>query len=307
MAELARPALAVVGGLVGGWPGYIAGSLLGGLLFPPAGGVKPEDLAGMKIAGPTPGTPVPILIGQRRLRGYTVWAGPINEHAGGKKGGGGGAKKGGGGERTYTRSWLDILCEGLPSMTLLRIWNGDDVLWDAADPGPGQASGIDFTFYPGSDFEAPDPRMAAYQSGGGSTTVQHSESAIIPNTGGTYTAQHRPIIPGSDAVWYEQEDPERFILVQVRLQRVTGPPGTNQYSVHLTTGVFTVGSLSGPEASYRVTFQYSTATQTSAQEALGYPLLCKVYVHEFNMGATKTKPQLTYEVCAKLTGGYGIE
>ncbi len=306
MSELARPALAVAGGLLGGWPGYITGSLLGGLLFPPAGGTKPEDLAGMKIAGPTPGTPVPILIGQRRLRGYTVWAGPVHEHtSGGKKGGGGGAKKGGGGERTYTRSWLDILCEGMPSMTLLRIWHGDDVLWDAADPGPGQASGIDFTFYPGSDFEAPDPRMAAYQAGGGSTTVQHSEAAYIPSTGGAYTARHTPILAGSDSAWYEREGPEHSI--QVRLTRVAGAPGTDQYSVDLTTGLFTVGPLSGPEPFYWVTFIYSTATATSAQEALGYPLLCKVYVHEFNMGTMKTKPQLTYEVCAQLSAGYGIE
>jgi hypothetical protein len=308
MAELARPALAIVGGLVGGWPGYIAGSLLGGLLFPPAGGVKPEDLASIKIAGPTPGTPVPILIGQRRLRGYTVWAGPISEHSGGKKGGGGGAKKGGGGETTYTRSWLDILCEGLPSMTLLRIWNGDDVLWDAANPGPGTASGIDFTFYPGSDFEAPDPRMAAYQSGGGNTTTQHAESAVIASSGGFYTAQHTPILAGSDSVWYERPgEAPGSAPVRVLLTRVAGTPGVNQYSVNLTTGVFTVGPMSGSESSYRVTFLYRTATATSAQEALGYPLLCKVYVHEFNMGATKTKPQLTYEVCAKLTGGYGVE
>jgi hypothetical protein len=305
MAELARPALAVAGGLLGGWPGYLAGSLLGGLLFPPAGGTKPEDLASIKIAGPAPGTPIPILIGQRRLRGYTVWAGPIREHAGGKKGGGGGAKKGGGQERTYTRSWLDILCEGMPSMTLLRIWNGDDVLWDAADPGPGQASGIDFTFYPGSDFEAPDPRMASYQSGGlgSNTTRRHQEATILPNTGGTYTARHRPIIPGSDTAWYTVEGGEHPI--QVRLTRVSGTPGNNEYRVNYTTGVFTVGPLiSGSEPSYEVVFLYRTSTVTSAQEALGYPLLCKVYIHEFNMGMTKTKPQLTYEVCAKLSSGY---
>lgn len=287
MSELARSGLAVIGGAVGGWPGYLVGTIVGGLLFPPASQQKPENLAGMRLAGPTLGTPLPIAMGQVLLRGHVIWQGPLIEQQRGKKGGG--AAKKGGSQTSYRRSFMHALCEGHEDIRLLRIYQGDDLLWDANDPQPGQESGIDFTFYPGTGWDMPDPRMAAYQSGGvGVTTTMRTETVVLDGADPTYTVRKTPVVSGSDLIWPVAGG------VFTPFRRVGSNPGQNEYTIDYASGFIAFGGTYG---GLTVTIRYGVATATSLQVPLAYRHVCKVYVHEYPL-VGKSLPQLTYEICA---------
>lgn len=295
MGEIARPALGIIGGMIGGLPGYLVGSLLGGILFPPRSDQRPEDLATLRLAGPTLGSPLGFGFGQHRARGHVIWQGPLLE-GGGKKGGkGGGGGKKGPGDESSRRSFIHAIEEGRPGLRLLRIWLNDDVVWDVTDPTPGEESGIDFTFYAGTGDQEPDPRAAAYQSGGWSGPQDRivTESTTITGAGPSYTVLSPPVVSGSDVVWYLGGGTLDQIIY---MRRVVSSPGQDEYTIDLATGLLTFG---GAYSNRLITIRYRTPTAASAQEALAYPHVCYIYHHEPEVTG-QTLPQYTYEIEAPL-------
>lgn len=303
MSEIARRVVPLVGYAVGGLPGYVFGTIIGGLLFPPESKKRPTNIADIKLSGPARGAPLPILFGMGKLRGNLIWAGPVTVHdpgAGGKKGGGGkGLQAGKGGAEgqtvTYSRSVAYALCESDDAgfLALRKIWAGDDLLYDVDDPAVQQASGIDFTFYKGTQTVA-DPRLAAFQAGGTGTTKRTiTEQTTINGAGPTYTAGTKPFVLNSDKVWSAQD--ERVIY----FTRVGATPLQNQYTVNNTTGLFTFG---GSYTNVVISVQYEVVTQTSSQVAIVYPHVSYIYFHEFNTGPSPALPNFQFEL-TRIPGG----
>lgn len=283
---------------------WLVGSVIGRLLFPRQSEAAPADLASMKLDGPTPGSPVPVVWGTRRIRGNVIWAAaPISrtgggkKSSGGKKGGGGGGKKGGGsGATTYVRSWAHAL--GIGEMFLQQILINDEVVWDVTDPAIAAAAGVDITFHSGTQDQAVDARMAAQQAaGGGNVNPTITESFTLSGAGPTHTLGTLPIVAGSEVV-FGTVDGEITSTV-FYFTRVASSPGQNQYTIDNDTGLLTFG---GAYSAQPVTARYQQSSATGAQEALAYPNVAYVYWHEFETGATPSIAQTTY-IASRLTAG----
>jgi hypothetical protein len=170
-----------IGGVVGGIAGFFLGGptglkygaqiglMLGGLLDQPKGpvveGPRLEDLT---VQTSTYGSVIPRVYGTVALNGNIIWLenNAIRETVTKKKSGGkGGAPKTTTRTYSYSATFAVGLCEG--EMTALRrIWIGGQLFYDAGSTdadtivASNEASDL-FTFYPGSETQAPDPRMQA--------------------------------------------------------------------------------------------------------------------------------------------------
>lgn len=127
---------AVGGTLLGVGPavGFAAGSLIGGMLFPPEGqnieteGPRLQDLT---VTSSTYGAPRPIGYGAVRVAGNIIWTSGIKESkATETTSSGGGGGKGGAPSSTqttttttyyYTASWAIAFGEG-PADDIIRLW-----------------------------------------------------------------------------------------------------------------------------------------------------------------------------------------
>jgi len=227
-ADIGRSFLGLAGSILfPGWGG-LAGSLLGGILFPGSG---PSTVQRLHIPTPQKGQPLPLLWGTRRIEGHYIWYGNFLVHQGGKvakggKGGGGGGKKAPGGKKSnqdsFSVSFAVALCEGVDTpgqLRLMKIWSGKDVIWThpsenddgeavihytpTGNPnkkGPGSSKkggpgGIDFLVYKGVPGQLPDPTMAQFTSGEAETTgiilglgPQQSESFFASGSYSSFTA-----------------------------------------------------------------------------------------------------------------------
>lgn len=323
MTEVARRIAPLVGLALGGWPGYLIGTVLGGLLFPPQSKTEPAELAKVKLSGPARGDPLPIAYGRTKVAGKLIWKGPLTTHEPGssKKGGAKGSATKGSTENvtTYSRSLMFALAESLArslvqddvgsQWKLFRIWAGDDLIYDVDDPAVQGESGVDLTFYPGDPGEDPDPRMSAYQLGGaGATTRVRTEGTQLEGSGPTYTVRQPPVVSGTDRIWAggggggggtfgDAFDPSLPMRV---FTRVASSPGQDEYTINYTTGLITFGGTYGDigreGVPLQISVQYETETVTAAQEALAYPYVCKIYLHEYNTGPSQTPPNLTFEI-----------
>jgi hypothetical protein len=276
---------------------WLVGSLIGRLLYPQQSQSKPEDLAGLKVSGPTPGSPIAVLWGDRRMRGHVIWAAaPISRGGGkkgGKKGGGGGGKKGGGDNETYVRSFAHAVCLGQAQLRQILI--NDEVVWDVDDPSIGAEAGVDVTWHEGTQDQDPDARLAAQQAeGGGANNPTHTEQTTLNGAAPTYTVGHLPVVSDSEVVWYIGGGGTLDSIIY--MQRVASSPGQDQYTINYATGLLSFG---GTYTSLSITIRYQSGSLTGEQEALGYPNVAYAYWHEFETGTTATIPQATY-VCTRL-------
>ncbi len=167
MAELA---IAYAGSLIGGAAitgtvmglsgaafGWMAGSMLGSILFAPKAPDGPR-ISDLSIQTSTYGQPIPRIFGTARIAGNVIWATDLVEHAGG------GGKKGGT-SYSYTVSFAVALCEG-PIVGVRRIWADGKLIYDIrpTNTGDQQAfTALAMVVYPGDEVQGVDPTIAAHQ------------------------------------------------------------------------------------------------------------------------------------------------
>ncbi|MDQ0027741.1 hypothetical protein J2X90_005577 [Variovorax paradoxus] len=184
--------LGVVGGVVGayfGYPqlGFVAGSIVGGLLTPgeKTKGPRIDDL---KVQVSTYGAGVPILYGTDRIGGNVVWSTnkiEIEETTGGK---------GGGPENTTYRYYVHmgiVLCETPrdgSEVSIVEIFKDGKLIYDARS-GISVGSALEseenphayFVLYQGHADQLPDPGEEAWMGGPGSVPAYRGVVRIRMN------------------------------------------------------------------------------------------------------------------------------
>lgn len=178
MGQVGRIALTVTGTVVGayfGMPGLgtMAGSLLGGLIFPGGGGAgqtaEGPRLTDLTVTSSAYGNSITELWGTMRLNGNVLWSDGIKEHKHTTK-----VKPQGGGKGmgsapsqkqvtyTYTCSFAVGLCQG-EANKVLRIWADTKLIYDVTGENKLDISvdDLDFRFYTGSETQMPDPHVMA--------------------------------------------------------------------------------------------------------------------------------------------------
>ncbi|HEY0236560.1 MAG TPA: glycoside hydrolase/phage tail family protein [Afipia sp.] len=175
--SVAGGAAGAVFGPAGAMAGRIAGALVGNMLdrsmFQTTNNVQRQGprLADLDVMASTEGAPIPRVYGRARLSGQVIWATKLEEvvttrtettgggGGGGGKGGLGGGGGGGGGTTTvtttttysYFANFAVGLCEGEIGR-IGRIW---------ADGNPLDVSGLNISFYPGSETQPADGLIVA--------------------------------------------------------------------------------------------------------------------------------------------------
>jgi len=159
---MAQLACGVIGGVIGtyfGMPqlGFMAGSLVGGLLFPsnpPASATYP------KITASTYGVPINVLYGTMRLQGNMIFCDNIYT----KKGSTGkGSMMGGSSSTPISRvDFAVAFCEG-PVTNITRMWADGILIYDVTNPSlVAETVKTNFFFYNGSEDQMPDPMIAEW-------------------------------------------------------------------------------------------------------------------------------------------------
>jgi hypothetical protein len=157
----------VAGGAGAKW-GWMIGSTLGGLLWPPKQRAQSRGkLADLTVPGSQYGAGIPIVYGSDRLAGNLIWlkrdssGNHLVEHVRKKKAGG---KGGGGGEfkdyyYTYTGLWL---VSKTGNSGVRRIWTSEgELVYDVANPTKYQSM---FQVLPGNSAQAV-PSVISTQEG----------------------------------------------------------------------------------------------------------------------------------------------
>lgn len=148
-------------GMSGAAIGWMAGSMLGGVLFAPKlpDGPRLNDLS---VQNSSYGASIPRVWGAARIAGNVIWSTDLVEHAH-EEGG-----KGGGGSYTtytYTVSFAVSLCEG-PISAVRRIWADGKLIYDIS---AGTTNQIGFTAssyacYLGTEDQDVDPTIQAHMT-----------------------------------------------------------------------------------------------------------------------------------------------
>jgi hypothetical protein len=192
MGEFGRPALGILGGIIGfaiGGPagaqiGFLGGSIIGAILFPAP--KQTHRVSGPKLSDITInktglGQGIPILYGRDRLPGIPIYAQGIQEvvtvtteEQG--KGGGGIAIE----TTTYTYFLTDsrIFSEG-PITNFRKIWADGKLIYDASETNLGSISKYinSIHLYLGEEDQVPDPSITA-RVGAGESEANRGQSKI---------------------------------------------------------------------------------------------------------------------------------
>ncbi|TDV04695.1 phage tail protein [Paraburkholderia caballeronis] len=176
---------AVIGGVLSGGSlfaieaGFLAGQLLGSILFAP----KPPSPADVRVMDSAYGKWIPLLWGRYRLSGNVIWAGTPHSH---NQGGGKGMAGGKGANQTYvTMSFAVALCAG-PIDSIQRIWANGKLIYDTSNPADWQSiSGstsmvTGFTVYKGDEDQLADPVMES-QLGAGNVPAYRGMAYVVFN------------------------------------------------------------------------------------------------------------------------------
>lgn len=171
---MATLGFAVVGALIGGSTygaaigltasmGWLIGSIIGTLLFPPPGPViEGPRLGDLTVMSSANGMPIPIIYGTIRVAGNMFWSTGIDEVRNKKKGGKG---LGGGGATSITYEYFATfavgLCEGVAD-DVLRIWADGKLIYDkTTEDDDIIKAGLEFRFYDGNELQEPDSAIEA--------------------------------------------------------------------------------------------------------------------------------------------------
>ena len=143
---------------IGGQLGFVAGSLIGGFLFPPAGPKLPD----LTVSSAAWGNAIPILYGTARVAGSLIWSSePVWLHAGGRGKGGGGGKGGGKGGGPFAQvNFAMAICEGVVQQ-VLQIYADALLVYDSTGQGP-ISDQTAFTIYYGTETQMPDPNIVTW-------------------------------------------------------------------------------------------------------------------------------------------------
>lgn len=149
-----------VGGPAGAVQGFMAGSAIGGLLYPESHtGPRLEDL---KPQSSEYGRPLAITYGSIAIGGNVIWASDLVEESHEE---GGGLFGGGTEVFEYFGNMAVAVCEG--ERNLGRIWAGPEkrLIWDGATL-EGADAGATLRWYTGSETQAPDALIESYEGAG---------------------------------------------------------------------------------------------------------------------------------------------
>jgi len=171
MARFAALGLGLAGAALGsfiGMPqlGFLAGSLLGNILFPAKGPViEGPRLGDLSVTSSAYGASRAIGYGTIRQGGNIVWSMPIEEHRHKQKQGGKGSVMGGSSATNVTYSYYGNFAiafgEG-PAEDVLRIWADGKLIFDKSGTGTQVSKAtLKFRFYPGNETQLPDPLIVA--------------------------------------------------------------------------------------------------------------------------------------------------
>jgi len=148
-------------GMSGAAIGWMAGSMLGGILFAPKlpDGPRLNDLS---VQNSSYGASIPRVWGANRIAGNVIWSTDLVEHAH-EEGG-----KGSGGSYTtytYTVSFAVSLCEG-PISGVRRIWADGKLIYDTSVGVTNQIgfTASSYTCYLGTEMQAVDPTIQAHMT-----------------------------------------------------------------------------------------------------------------------------------------------
>lgn len=166
---MAQLAFAVAGTAIGamfGAPqlGFLAGSLVGTLLFPQKGpDVTTEGprLGDLSVSSSAYGAPIAIGYGTLRMGGNIIWSSGIREQKTVKKVSGGKGMGGGGSQKSVTYSYFAsfgiAFGEG-PAEDVLRIWADGKLIYDKTGSSPQTAKrNLRFRLHKGDESQLPDP------------------------------------------------------------------------------------------------------------------------------------------------------
>ena len=188
---MATMVLTIAGSAIGGYFGGPYGAMAGGMIGGMIGGVIDQTVLaapGPKVRGPrltdlliqnaSYGQPIARVWGQVAIAGNLIWQRPLKEvrttrtQSSGGKGGSGPSSKSV--TYSYYGRFAVGVCEG-PIASFGRIWADGKLIRDAG--GGGKYNGY-FTFYTGTETQAPDPTMQAYE-GVGATPAYRGLAYVV--------------------------------------------------------------------------------------------------------------------------------
>lgn len=165
--------LVALGGLavgsVFGMPqiGFIAGSLLGNVLFAPKGqSVEGPRMGDLTVSSSAYGAPRTIGFGTVRQAGNIIWSsGIIEKKKKTKVSGGKGEMASGPSSKQTTYSYFASFAQAFgdgPADDVLRIWADSKMIYDKTGTTlNNKKAGLNFRFYPGTETQLPDPSILA--------------------------------------------------------------------------------------------------------------------------------------------------
>jgi len=150
--------------------GWLAGTLIGNLLFPaPSQEIVQQGprLGDLTVSSSAFGAPIPIPYGTVRVAGNMIWSEGIKEtkhststSSGGGKGGGGGGVTQTSITYTYSCSFAMAFGQG-EADDVLRIWADGKLLYDKTGTGQVASQEVRYRFYPGSETQLASSVIAA--------------------------------------------------------------------------------------------------------------------------------------------------
>lgn len=166
---MATLAIGLAGAAIGapfglGSVGFIAGSVIGNLLFPGDDEVvRGPRLGDTSVSASTYGLPIPLAYGTVRLGGNMIWSTGIvereNRETVGGKGGLGGPQQT---QITYTYfASFAISFAGREAREVTRIWANGKLIFDKTSTRFVRKQGLRFRFYPGDEEQLPDSLIEA--------------------------------------------------------------------------------------------------------------------------------------------------
>lgn len=154
---------------IGASAGWLVGSVVGQLLFPPRGSstqVEGPRLGDLSVTSSAYGAPIPISYGTLRMAGSLIWSSGFREQRNVTTTRSGG--KGGGKKATQTTVTYSYFCsfalafgEG-PAADVLRIWADGKLIFDKTGTSDTVAKPtLKFRFHGGAEDQLPDPLIEA--------------------------------------------------------------------------------------------------------------------------------------------------
>ena len=204
--------------------GFLAGSLLGGFLFPPDPTIQEGPrLQDLNMAGSSYGVPIRISYGTIKEAGNGIWAGTVeeveNQQAVGGKGSAPTAVQV---TYTYFASFAVAFSEGV-AQDVLRIWFDNKLVYDKraplSAPFTGSLAGVliqaldldlKFTFHSGSETQIPDPIIEAEEGVGNVSAHRGLCYIVFDHVNLTDHGNRFPVVTAEIAFKSQGSNTDRF-------------------------------------------------------------------------------------------------